>query len=680
MIPDHVIDKVRTQADILDVVGDFVTLKKKGSNWWALSPFTNEKTPSFAVSPAKNIFKCFSSGKAGDSINFIMEVESLSFIEAIRFLAKKYGIDLEEQEISDEDKQKRDLRESLFIVLNFAKDYYHDLLLNDKKGRAVGLSYFKERGFTAETINTFELGYSADDWHAFENHAAKKQYSEDILQRAGLIIRKEDKKYDRFRGRVMFPVHDLSGRTVAFGARTLKKDDKPKYLNSPETEVYVKNKILYGIYQAKNEIRKEEECFMVEGYTDVLAMHQAGVKNVVASSGTSLTEGQIRMIKRFTDNMTVLYDGDSAGIKASLRGIDLILEQGMNVKAVVLPQGEDPDSYVRKLGGEDFKAFLKKEASDFITFKTNLYLSEAKDDPLQKARAVREIVQSIAKIPDEITKMFFYKKCSELLDIEEQILISEGNKILLEERRREAKRLEREEARRERAQSADTGMPSGFPGNIPLPNEEIPAPDSPGDIPLGDYDQSGVGTATPDLAQKPAPTDKVTANEIALALLLVRHGHKEIEGGLRVYDYVLSEIEDMGFHHPDLKELLDLYYEHTPKGHIVDFEFLSLHASPALSKLLAQFVADPYELSEGWEQRYEINILKEDETADKMIYRQILKLKLRHLQKLERENLRRAKELPPEVQEEEMPKIMKVQLELKAEIQEVAKILGAALG
>jgi DNA primase len=398
-ISNEVVQQIQQSADIVEVVSDFVTLKKRGQNMMACCPFHNEKTPSFSVSPAKGIYKCFGCGKSGDSVKFVMDVEGVSFVEALKYLAKKYGIEVEEQEAqTDTELQQQHEKDSLYIVLNYAKNYYQQLLWQSDEGKAVGLSYFKERGFKENTIKDFELGYSTETWDHFTKEALSKGYNADILEKAGLLIRKEEKQFDRFRGRVIFPIHNVSGKVVAFGARILKADkNQPKYLNSPETEVYHKSHILYGLFQAKNAIRQEEVCYLVEGYTDVVSLHQAGIHNVVASSGTSLTLEQIRLVGRFTQNITVLYDGDAAGIKASLRGTDMILEEGLNVKVVVFPDGNDPDSYVKLIGAVAFKEFIAKNSKDFITFKTELYLAEVANDPFKRASVIKEVVESITK-------------------------------------------------------------------------------------------------------------------------------------------------------------------------------------------------------------------------------------------------------------------------------------------
>ncbi|MGB0357611.1 MAG: DNA primase, partial [Flavobacteriaceae bacterium] len=403
MIHKSTIDAVFETARLEEVIGDFVQLKKSGSNFKGLSPFTDERTPSFMVSPVKQIWKDFSSGKGGNVIAFLMEHEHFSYPEAIRYLAKKYNIEIEETEQNDEQKAAASARESMYLVSSYANTFFQESLWETTQGKAIGLSYFKERGFTDETIRDFQLGYSPNEWSVLTDAALKAGYQLEFLEKTGLTIVKEDKKFDRFKGRVMFPIHSMSGRVLGFGGRILTQDKKAaKYVNSPESDIYNKSKVLYGLYQGKQSIAKEDNCFLVEGYTDVIQMHQRGVKNVVSSSGTALTAEQIRLVRRLTPNITVLFDGDAAGLRASLRGIDLILEAGMNVRVCSFPEGEDPDSFARAHSKEELESFLAQNAKDFIQFKATLLVDEAAKDPIKKAETIREMVESISKIPDRI--------------------------------------------------------------------------------------------------------------------------------------------------------------------------------------------------------------------------------------------------------------------------------------
>ena len=414
-----------------EVIGDFVQLKRAGSNYKGLSPFSNERTPSFMVSPVKQIWKDFSSGKGGNAIAFLMEHEHFTYPEAIRYLAKKYHIEIEESQPSTEEKEKADERESLYIVSEYAQQFFQDSLLNTEAGKAIGLSYFKERGFTDDTIKKFCLGFSPDEWTAFTDAALAKGYQLPYLEKTGLTIVNGDRKFDRFKGRVMFPIHSMSGRVLGFGGRILTNDKKQaKYLNSPESDIYHKSKVLYGIFFAKQAIAKADNCYLVEGYTDVIQLHQKGIENVVASSGTALTPDQIRLIHRLTPNITVLYDGDAAGLRASIRGIDLILEQGMNVKVCTFPDGEDPDSFARKTAYEDLVIYLQDHATDFIRFKASLLMQEAQDDPIKKAETIRDMINSIAKIPDAIQREVYVRECAVIMDISEEVLFSTLSQML----------------------------------------------------------------------------------------------------------------------------------------------------------------------------------------------------------------------------------------------------------
>ena len=425
MISKATIDQVFDTARVEEVIGDFVQLKKSGSNFKGLSPFSEERTPSFMVSPVKQIWKDFSTGKGGTSVSFLMEHEHFTYPEAIKYLARKYNIEIEETVQSDSDKEAAGERESMYLVSEFASKYYQNTLLKTDPGKAIGLSYFKERGFTEETIKDFQLGYSTDAWSGLTDTALKKGYQLKYLESTGLSIVKETKQFDRFKGRVMFPIHSMSGRVLGFGGRILAKNEKAaKYLNSPESDIYHKSKVLYGIYYAKQTIAKEDNCYLVEGYTDVIQFHQKGIKNVVSSSGTALTPDQIRLINRLTKNITVLFDGDPAGIRAALRGIDLILEQGMNVKICTFPEGEDPDSFAKQNTLEELQAYLKENAKDFIAYKASLLMEEAQNDPVAKANLIRDMVTSISKVTDNIQREIYVRECSRIMDISEEVLFS----------------------------------------------------------------------------------------------------------------------------------------------------------------------------------------------------------------------------------------------------------------
>ena len=441
MIPKETVDKIIETARIEEVVGDFVGLKRRGVNMLGNCPFHNERTPSFTVSPTKGIYKCFGCGKAGNSVNFIMEHEHYTYPEALRYLAKKYNIEIEEKELTAEDVEAQNEKESLYIISSFAQKYFTEQLWDSEDGKVIGLSYFRERGFRDDIIEKFQLGYSHDQWSAFTDAGLAAGFKLSYMEKTGLTIVKDEgaKKFDRFKGRVMFPIHNLTGRVIGFGGRVLNSADKTqaKYVNSPESDIYNKSKTLYGIYFAKKAIQQFDVCYLVEGYTDVISLTQAGVENVVASSGTSLTHEQIKLISRYTKNITILYDGDPAGIKASFRGIDMILEEGMNVRVVLFPDGDDPDSYAKKVTTDELKEYIGKSAKDFVSFKTSLLLDEIGNDPIKRAGLVKDLAQTIAKVPDGITRQFYIQECSRITGIDNNTLLREVNKLRLEKNRNE---------------------------------------------------------------------------------------------------------------------------------------------------------------------------------------------------------------------------------------------------
>jgi DNA primase len=457
MIDRETIDRIFNAADIVEVISDFVTLRKSGQNYKGLSPFTNEKTPSFFVSPAKGIYKDFSSGKGGSVVGFLMEHERLTYPEALRYLAKKYNIEIVEKEPSPQEIEQKNERESLLILTQWAQRYFTNILQNTPEGQSVGMAYFRERGFTDEIVRKFQLGYSPRQKDALTREALKEGYKLDYLVKTGLTVEGENFRADRFRERIIFPIHGLTGNVIGFGGRILKSDDKTaKYLNSPESDIYQKGRILYGLFHARQSMAKNEKCFLVEGYTDVLGLHQAGIENVVSSSGTALTQDQIRLIKRFTNNVTVVYDGDEAGIKASLRGIDMILEEGLNIRVVPLPDGEDPDSFSRKLSASGFREYIKENETDFITFKTRLLIKEIKQDPVQRAALINDVIRSISVIPDTVTRSVYIKECARMLDTEERILYSQVYNL----RKKRAEDRYSRETRQEELRIQSTPLPS----------------------------------------------------------------------------------------------------------------------------------------------------------------------------------------------------------------------------
>ncbi len=639
------IERIRQTADVADVIGDYVSLKKKGANLWACCPFHGEKSPSFSVSPAKGIYKCFGCGKAGDSIRFIMDIEGLGYGEALRHLAKKYGIEIQETVMTDEQLLAQNERESLLIVLNYAKNYYQNNLFKHDEGQSVGYPYFKERGFSDKTINTFELGYSLESWDAFTKEALKNGYSLEVLEKAGLTIIKENdtntnsqlttqKSFDRFRNRVTFPIHNVSGKVIAFGARILKADkSQAKYLNSPETEVYHKSNVLYGIFQAKNAIRTKDVCYLVEGYTDVISLHQAGIENVVASSGTSLTIEQIRLIGRFTQNITVLYDGDTAGIKASLRGMDMILEEGLNVKLVVFPEGEDPDSYVQKIGSEAFVKHIQENATDFITFKAELSLKEAAGDPFKKAELIKDMVGSISKIPDSIKRSIFFQKTANLMQIDEQLLISESNKITIERGRQKDKDRERDNNR----QRLQNDLPKGVTLSKPAPNinlGEMPSFSEDEDFSgfLGDF-APNQQIAEPLIDSPEAPRVVLSGmglQELECIRLLINHGTKEVDPGVApgvtVTHYILAEIDGMNFATPIYQEILTIFREQFLQGNILNAQHFIGHQLENIQQEAINLSSERYSISDQWV-KHEIIVPTEIDKLADLAFQNILRLK-----------------------------------------------------
>ncbi|HJB73268.1 MAG TPA: DNA primase [Candidatus Barnesiella merdigallinarum] len=566
MIDQATIDKIMAATDIVDVVSDFVSLRRRGANYWGLCPFHDDRSPSFSVSPSKGVCKCFSCGKGGSAIHFIMEHEQLSYYEALKYLAKKYNIEVHEKELTDEERQKRSERENMFVVNTFAQEFFSKSLLETDEGRSVGLAYFKERGFNEDIIRKFGLGYSPEKRDALAVEAQKRGYKIDYLLKTGLCREGQNGRiYDLFSGRVMFPVYSVSGKVVAFGGRILKSGVKiSKYFNSPESDIYHKSDELYGIYQAKRAIEKERRCYLVEGYTDVLSMHQSGIENVVASSGTALTHGQIRLIHRFTDNITVLYDGDAPGIKASLRGIDLLLQEGLNIKVVLLPDGEDPDSFAKSQSAESFTRYIKEHETDFIRFKTQLLLEDAGEDPIKRAAIISNIVESISLIPDAIVRSVYVQECSRLLQIDEQILLSELNK---RRQKRAEQQFSRERYNQERQSAAPTGTPqtTGTTPATPVNDAETPPPPSLADMPAQAEAPEAAPIADHSLSQRVAQQSPFEKYEREIIRYMVRYGYRNLfetaDGSWqKVWEYIVEElsIDSIELNNPLYKHIVEL--------------------------------------------------------------------------------------------------------------------------
>jgi DNA primase len=645
-IDPETIERIKQAASVADVIGDYVTVKKKGANYWACCPFHGEKTPSFSISPSKGIYKCFGCGKAGDSVRFIMEIEGLGYGEALRHLAKKYGIEIQEKELTDDQVQKQNERESLFIVLDWAKDFFKKQLNESDEGRSIAKPYFKERGFSEATMDAFELGYSPEAWDLLYKTAIKHGFTEEIIQKAGLVTQKNDegKQFDRFRNRVIFPIQNVSGKTIAFGARILKSDQKnqAKYLNSPETEVYHKSNILYGIFQAKNAIRTEDMCYLVEGYTDVISLHQAGVKNVVASSGTSLTVEQIKLIGRFTKHITVLYDGDAAGIKAALRGLDLILEEGLQVNLVVFPEGHDPDSFVRKMGSEAFLEFVKKESKDFISFQASLFVAEAGDDPFKKAEGIKEMVQSIAKIPDAIQRSLFIQKTASMMKMDEDVLLSEMNKIHLKSLKQSVSPLP----------EISTQQKKELQGIIePLaePEKEI--------------------------------QDPVYYQEYECVRLIINFGNLEISPekapGVTLLHYMVDELEVIHFHTSLFEKVLNFARVAFHEGKNPGPEYFLHHEDEEIQRLAIDISSEKHSLSTAWKEKHEIFVKVEKELLEDLAFKNILRLRKTYNDQKLSEILEKIKSF--QGTEDQMNRMLEEFLELKEIQKNISNELGTVV-
>ena len=572
-IPRETVEQILQAAHIEEVVGEFVTLKKRGSNMWGNCPFHNEKTPSFSVNPARNIFKCFGCGKAGDSAKFLMEHEHFSYPEALRYLAKKYNIKIEEKEQTAEEIMQQSLREKMFNINEFADKYFVDTLWNTDEGKTIGLQYFRERGYFDPIIQKFHLGYSPAEWDAFTKHAKQNGYSDELLEQIGLSIKGQKGLYDRYHGRVMFPIHSLTGRVIGFGGRILTNDKKsPKYQNSPESEIYDKKQTLYGINFAKNAIARQDECILVEGYFDVLRMHQIGIENVVASSGTSLTMEQIRLVKRYTKNITMLYDGDAAGIHAALRGTDMILSEGMNVRVVVLPPEHDPDTFGKEFSVEYVSNYLKDNAKDFVRFKTELLLKDAQNDPIKRGQVIRDIVETISVIPDSIFRITYVKECSRLLDMPEQTLTNELNKIL--------------RAKFKKSLGVDDNVaPETETTTATQPKQDETLEDQ---LPAGYY------------------------QERELVKLLLMYGRemivdeREDENGEKIYEqvsvaqFIVDDLKNDGFVFTNAvnKKIFDIFDLAIDEGRIPDDSFFVSHEDETIAQLAADLLSSPYKLDQ----------------------------------------------------------------------------------
>lgn len=588
MIPQDTVNQIIQTTDIVEVISEFVNLKKRGANMMACCPFHNEKTPSFSVSPSKGIYKCFGCGKGGDAIRFLMDLEGMSYPEALRWLAKKYNIEVKERKLTDDELQAQNERESLFIVTEFAEEYFHKNLTESEEGQSIGLSYFNERGFSKAVIDKFKLGYALNGRDDLYKLAVQSGFSADILEKAGLISVREGPVYnDRFWGRVVFPIHNLAGKPIAFGARILRSDTKaPKYVNSPETEIYHKSRIVYGIHQARGAIRQQENCYLVEGYADVISLHQGGIENVVATSGTSLTPEQIKLIGRFTDNITVLFDGDKAGIAASLRSIDLILEEDLNVKAVIFPDGDDPDNYIRKVGSDAFQKYIEEHQKDFIQFKTEIALEDVGDDAIKKAELIQSLVESISKIPQPLKRQLFYQQVAGMLNVDEHILINEGNKLI-------ASKIKTRTGPRERAAVR------------PLPPQR-------------------------DLESEFLERDQ-SSDEEALVKDLLLYGHLPIGTGSDetniVADFIFNEIESEMINNPVLRAIYKEYNTFYSRSETIPPNYFISNPNTQIQDYAVKWASVRDEVSEGWT-KYEVYVPKYEEKLGEIISKIVFRIYL----------------------------------------------------
>jgi len=648
LIVKETIDKIFDAAHIEEVVGDFVMLKKRGVNLLGLCPFHNEKSPSFTVSPAKGIYKCFGCGKGGNSVNFIMDHEQLSYPEALKYLAKKYHIEIEEDESNIvEQQENNNERESIYLVSAFAQKHFTENLYHTDEGKSIGLGYLKERGFREDIIEKFQLGYSLDKWQGFTNAALEAGYQREYLVKAGLTIANEEKTFDRFSGRVIFPIHNVAGRIIAFGGRTLKADKKTaKYINSPETEIYHKSKVLYGLYFAKKAIIAQNNCFLVEGYTDVISLFQAGIENVVASSGTSLTVEQIRLIRRYTPNITILYDGDNAGIKASFRGINLVLEEGMNVRVLLFPDGEDPDSFSKKVGSEELKIFIKERSVDFISFKTKLLQEETKSDPIRKAELIKDIVETITVIPDAIARSLYTRECSRMMDMSEQILITEINKL---RRKKITEKKARETEQEEKIQELQTPTPNRQVEEYLL--EESEAQERDIIRLLLNYGEKEIVLEFKDENDQP----QIMKTTVAL---LIQHelSHDNIELENASYTTILSE-----------------YFLQLNSEKSLDNSHFTNHSNENIQKIVVDLISAPYDLSKNWLERHHIIVQTEEMQLKQAVYHAIFSLKIKKVLKMISENQQQLKNTNDEEKINQL-------LEQQQRLTEAKKMFSAELG
>ena len=697
MIDQPTIDRILDAANIVDVVSEFVTLRKRGVNYVGLCPFHDDKSPSFYVSPAKNICKCFACGEGGTAVHFIMKHEQIGYFDALRFLAKKYNIEIAERELSDEEKRVRSDRESMFIVNAWAQQYFSQMLHEHVEGKTVGMRYFIERGFREDTIRKFQLGYSLDQRDALYQQALRKGYKKEYLEKTGLVIAYENGNVnDRFRGRVIFPVHSLSGKVVAFGGRVLKKDEKTaKYVNSPESPIYHKSNELYGIYFAKQAIVKADRCYLVEGYTDVISMHQSGVENVVASSGTALTHGQIRLIHRFTNNITVLYDGDAAGIKAAIRGIDLLLDEGMNVKVVLLPDGEDPDSFARSHSATEFTEFIRQHETDFIRFKTKLLLADAGNDPVKRAALIGDIIRTIAIVPDDITRTIYIRECSAMMEIDEQVVLNQVNKQRLSKNEQKPSVPVTNRSTTEiLPPDYSIAEPSGQMQETPVATAEPVSDQLPPDFPPPPEEEFSGSNEIPEIPPS-APVEETLvmtrqrspyeAFEIALLRYVVRYGERVLYDYvdeetkerivMRVAEFIRDDLErdDLSFYTPIFKQMLDEAANRCGEETFIAHRYFLSHPDPLVSRVAANLMSEKYQLSKYHFKFREVE--QEEDKLDQLVVRDLFAFKEAYIMR----QLKEKQELLKQLSSADPEQIMTVMKEI-AQLNEIKKVLSKELG
>ncbi len=651
-ISSQSIQQINQAIDIVEVISDFITLKKRGANYAALSPFTNEKSPSFYVSPSKQIFKCFSTTIGGDAIKFVMEIDKLSYVEALKYLAKKYNIEIvyDKVELNDQEKELQSEKDSLFIVLEYATNYYKNILSSHPDGIAIGKTYFTERGLSDKTIADFELGFALDGWDNLLIDAEKNQFNKELLQKAGVIkVNENNKTFDFFRNRVIFPIHNSTGKPIALAGRILGNDKgTAKYINSPETELYHKKDVLYGLYQAKQSIRNSENCLLVEGYMDVLSLYQAGITNVVASSGTSLTDAQTKLISRYTKSVVVLYDGDKAGINAAMRSTDLLLDSGLNIKVLVFPDGEDPDSYVNKVGATKFNEYLKNNAKDFITFKTEILLKDCENDPVKKSKVVREIVISISKIKDSVQKNVYFKLCSQLLNIEEQVIIFEHNNVTVEiEKKKLQDKLKIENKENIEQQPTQEQIDENEKYSLNLSEISI--------------------------------TDINSISEQEIIRILLEYAEDQMDEDNNIHQFLFTYLENIVFEDVICAKIIAIFKAELAENKLPTLNYFLNHSDKLFESKLTEILTDKHEISDVWFDKYQIFVPAKDADKVGLVNKSLARLNFEKLRKRLKDNNLKLRKFDSEAIDE-TENLLQENMVIKQYQQIYAKELGIVIG